>query len=59
MPRYDFKCRECNQIFEALVPHTLSVLPCICCNNNNPLITSLGQALADRLLCFPSRIHIH
>lgn len=59
MPRYDFKCRECSAVFEAVVPFNLMTVPCVACNNPDPTMTTLGQAIADRQLCFPATIHVH
>lgn len=55
MPRYDFKCRVCAGVFEAIVPIDLLVLPCPIC----PAPEEPSQILADRQLCCPATIHIH
>jgi hypothetical protein len=56
MPRYDFKCVRCDNIFERTVDHMVTTLQCPFCvlTEKTPL-----PAIAIRLLCSPSVIQIH
>lgn len=55
MPRFDFKCRVCGHVFEAITPSDTQALPCVACNTPMAMI----MALADKQLCFPASIQVH
>jgi len=48
MPTYDFKCRKCEDVFEALVNSAITLIPCHKCSDSG----------ADRLLSSPAGIRM-
>jgi phage FluMu protein Com len=58
MPRYDFKCRVCNEVFERIAPVEVTTVQCYICKPVYQLGIPLAS-IADRQLSFPAQIHIH
>ena len=55
MPRYDFKCRICFAITEAIAPRDQAAIICPVCNPPNTIIL----AMADRQVSAPAHIQVH
>jgi putative FmdB family regulatory protein len=62
MPRFDYKCRVCGEVFERIAPRDVDILPCPTCPPRLVLAidpTIPVSPLADRQLSAPANIHIH
>ena len=50
MPRYDYRCRVCQEVAEAITSYDQKEILCPVCNTG---------AIADRQVSAPANIHIH
>jgi len=58
MPRYDFKCRVCGEVFEAIASSDVTAMTCVVCPPQ-ALQQVFTMSVADRQLSCPANIHIH